>query len=254
MKILGIIPARYSSTRFPGKPLCIIDGISMIERVYRQAQKSQKLASVLVATDDERILNHVIGFGGNAVLTSTDHQTGTNRCYEALNKFEKQSNEIFDIVINIQGDEPLINPLDIDLLAQSFVKSNIHIVTLRKKITYFNELISPNVVKVVTSIFNKALYFSRQTIPHVALTDEKKWLENATFFKHIGIYAYRTDVLRQIAYLKTSILETNEKLEQLRWLENGISIHALETNSESFAVDVPEDVLKIEMFINKGKI
>ncbi len=252
MKVIGIIPARFDSTRFPGKPLCSINGISMIERVYKQAQKSEKLSKVLVATDDERIYNHVTGFGGHVILTSPSHQSGTNRCYEAVNKFEKLTNEMFDVVINIQGDEPLVNPADIDLLAKSFTKPMIQIVTLRKKITNFNELISPNVVKVVTSQNDKALYFSRQTIPHVALTDEKKWLKNATFFKHIGIYAYRTDVLRQIAYFKTSFLETVEKLEQLRWLDNGIPVLALETNSESFAVDVPEDVLKIEKLLNKG--
>ncbi len=252
MKVIGVIPARFNSSRFPGKPLCVINGITMIERVYKQAIKCKHLSAVIVATDDQRILNHVIEFGGNAVLTSSEHETGTNRCYEALNKYEKSTKQEFDIVINIQGDEPFINPSDVDILAQSFVKSAIQIVTLRKKITDYNELISPNVVKVVVGVNNKALYFSRQTIPYITATEEKKWLENATFFKHIGIYAYRTDVLRQIAYLKPSVLEINEKLEQLRWLENGISVFALETQSESHAVDVPNDILKIEKYINKG--
>lgn len=252
MNILGVIPARYNSSRFQGKPLCLINGISMIERVYKRALSVSLLSDLVVATDDERIYNHVINFQGKAIMTSVDHQSGTDRCYEALNKFEKINKTEYDILINIQGDEPFIEPSDIEILAKSFANKKNQITTLCKQITHFDDLKSPNVVKVVSGKDNKAIYFSRQPIPFIAQTEEKNWLKNATFFKHIGIYAYRTDVLRQISHLKMSDLEINEKLEQLRWLENGISMAVFETNSTSHAVDTQNDVLIIEELIKKG--
>jgi 3-deoxy-manno-octulosonate cytidylyltransferase (CMP-KDO synthetase) len=244
MIIHGIIPARWASTRFPGKPLAEIHGKTMIRRVYDQACSAGSLSKVIVATDDRRIFDHVTDFGGEVMMTSSIHQSGTSRCAEII---ERSGNDVPDVVINIQGDEPFIDPLQIDKLAGLFNDPGVQIATLVKKITNTEELINPNVVKVVTTTGGKALYFSRAAIPFVRGYAESKFLEKAAFFKHIGIYAYRTEVLKSITNLPAGNLETAESLEQLRWLEHGLTIHTALTQLESFAVDTPEDLSK---FIN----
>ncbi len=251
MKILGIIPARFGSSRFEGKPLVKIDGISMIERVYRQCEKCTNLDYIAVATDDKRIENHVVGFGGNVVMTSKKHSSGTERCAEALEILFIDKNINFDVVINIQGDEPFINPQQIDKLASIFNKNKINIATLKKKINSENDIFNPNVVKIVTDNFDNALYFSRSPIPYLRGIEQNKWIENNTFYKHIGIYAYSSTVLKEIVKLKTTKSENSECLEQLRWLENGFKIKVLETEFESISVDTPEDIEKIKYWLKQ---
>jgi len=245
MKIIGIIPARYASTRFPAKPLIDIGGKSMIQRVYVQAKKSKSLADVVVATDDERIASHVKKFGGNVVMTSENHQSGTDRCYEAIQQFSKDA----DVVVNIQGDEPFIRPEQIDLVASCFSSPNVQIATLVKKITTDEELFNVNIPKVVLNKHKEAILFSRQTIPYLRGKEQKEWLKSYTFYKHIGIYAYQTQVLKEITALKPSGLELAESLEQLRWLENGYKINVEVTDFESVAVDTPEDLKKLTKFL-----
>ena len=243
MKSLGIIPARYASTRFPGKPLAMIQGKPMIQRVYEQAQKALSLTEVYVATDDPLIEIVVHGFGGMVKMTSTTHQSGTDRCAEVLKQLEKNG-EIFDIVVNIQGDEPTINPGQIDIVIESFEDTSVDISTLAKKIESEEELFNSNVIKVIKNQLNNAIYFSRHPIPFQQKKNHSKWLEEFDYFKHIGIYAFRSGILKTITKLKRSPLEISESLEQLRWIENGYSIHIEETNFESIAVDTPEDLSK----------
>ncbi|MFZ4401862.1 MAG: 3-deoxy-manno-octulosonate cytidylyltransferase [Bacteroidales bacterium] len=241
MNIIGIIPARYASTRFPGKPLVMINGKSMIQRVYEQVSLSKTISKVMVATDDDRIAKHVERFGGNVCITSESHNSGTDRCYEVVDTI----NDEFDIVINIQGDEPYINPTQIDLLASCFAKKEIEIATLIKKINNNEELLSPNVVKVVTDINKKAIYFSRFPIPYLRGCNQYECLDKTDYYKHIGIYAYRSTTLKKIVSLPLSNLEKSESLEQLRWLENGFSIYTAITEFESIAIDTPEDLDKL---------
>ncbi len=243
MKIAGIIPARYASTRFPGKPLTDIQGMSMIQRVYKQCQKCAQLDTVIVATDDERIMNEVQRFEGKAMITSTSHKSGTDRCGEVIEKLELQG-ETFDTVINIQGDEPFINPQQISKVANLLENDNVQIATLVKKISNNDELFNPNVVKVVLAGNRQALYFSRSTVPYVRSIDKNEWLATQNFYKHLGIYGYQTKVLKKIITLRKGNLEFAESLEQLRWLENGFSVFAEETDIESIAIDAPEDLLK----------
>ena len=245
MKIIGIIPARYASTRFPAKPLVDIAGKSMIERVYLQAKKSKILTDVVVATDDERIVLHVKSFGGKVVMTSEMHQSGTDRCFEAVNTFCPDA----DLVINIQGDEPFIQPEQIDLVASCFRSADTQIATLVKIIKTEEELFNVNIPKVVLNAQKEAMLFSRQTIPAIRGKEEQEWLKNFTFYKHIGIYAYRTSILNEITRLKPSSLELAESLEQLRWLENGYKIKVELTDFESVAVDTPEDLKKLTKFL-----
>ncbi len=241
MKILGVIPARYESSRFPGKPLALIHGKSMIRRVYEQVSKSAKITKVVVATDDERILKHVHDFGGLAVMTAVDHTSGTERCAEVASKFFPE----FDVVINIQGDEPFIDESQIDLVCQSFEDRNTEISTLIKKIETDDELWDANRPKVVIDKQGFALYFSRQTIPFLRSCKKEEWLNKHTFFKHIGIYGYKKEVLLQITCLPASDLEISEQLEQLRWLENGFKIKTMLTDKESMCVDTQEDLDRI---------
>lgn len=243
MKIAGIIPARYASTRFPGKPLIDLQGKSMIRRVYEQCQKCPALDAVIVATDDERILSEVQSFGGKAMMTSVSHQSGTDRCGEVVEKLE-QRGENFDAVINIQGDEPFIDPGQITKVARQIGKVGIQIATLVKQISNNKELFDPNVVKVVLANDGRALYFSRSTIPYLRGREQKAWLESHTYYKHIGIYAYKTETLKEVIALPKGKLELAESLEQLRWLENGISVFTEETDFESIAIDSPEDLSK----------
>jgi 3-deoxy-manno-octulosonate cytidylyltransferase (CMP-KDO synthetase) len=244
-KILGIIPARYASTRFPGKPLTIIGGKSMIRRVYEQASCAVSLSSVIVATDDERIRQHVLDFGGKVVMTSSDHPSGTDRCYEAM----QLAGESFDIVVNIQGDEPFIHPKQIDLVASCFSEKQVQIATLVKKINGYDELTNPNIPKVALGENRNALLFSRQTIPYLRGVEPSSWLDHYTFYKHIGIYAYRAETLAEITSLNASSLEKAESLEQLRWLENGYKIKVEITDFESVAIDTPEDLKKLSEFL-----
>ncbi len=243
MKILGVIPARYASTRFPGKPLADIFGKSMIQRVYEQASKSHTLSQVVVASDDERILEHVSSFGGKAVMTSAAHRSGTDRCAEVMLQFSD-----FEACINIQGDEPLIDPKQIDLLGGKISENEVELATLIKKISTEEELFNQNIPKVVCNNRGEAIYFSRETIPHLRGIPPSDWLEHHTFYKHIGIYAYRSQTLRNITQLPVSDLEKAESLEQLRWIENGLKIHTLVTELETLAVDTPED---LEILIKK---
>mgnify|MGYP001288193975 FL=1 len=238
----GIIPARFASTRFPGKPLVDIHGKSMLQRVYEQCQKS-KLDRIVVATDDERIAAHVEDFEGEVILTASSHKSGTDRIAEAANKLNLQDD---GIVVNIQGDEPFIHSEDINLLAACFENQTTQIATLVKKINTIETLENPNNPKVVLNINKEALYFSRAPIPHLKDLKKQDWLNHHTFFKHIGIYGFRTDVLKEISQLPSSLLEQKEGLEQLRWLENGYRIQTAETNSDSIAVDCPEDLIRID--------
>jgi 3-deoxy-manno-octulosonate cytidylyltransferase (CMP-KDO synthetase) len=234
--VLAVIPARYASSRFPGKPLIDLGGKSMIQRVYEQTASASHIHRVVVATDDTRILDHVRGFGGEAVMTSPHHPSGTDRCFEAF----KLQNHTYDYVINVQGDEPFIQPAQIDLLAAA-LNGTVEIVTLAKKISDTRTLFNPHVVKVVRNHRHHALYFSRSVIPHLRNVPDKEWVSRHNFFKHIGMYAYRSDILEQITRLPVSALEQAESLEQLRWLEHGYTIQVLETEWESMGIDAPED-------------
>ncbi len=248
MKILGIIPARYASTRLPGKPLTDILGKTMIQRVYEQACKSKKLSNVLVATDDERIESHVKSFGGNVVMTSTHHPSGTDRCYEALQLAESS----YDYVINIQGDEPMIDPQQIDSLAKS-LDGKTELATLVKTAINHDDIASHNAVKVVLNVHKEALYFSRMMLPFVKGVEEKNWTTEHPYFLHVGMYAYRTDILEAITKLSVSSLEKAESLEQLRWLENGYKIKCVLTDKEGQCVDTVEDLEKVIRMLQKTK-
>lgn len=241
MKILGIIPARYESSRFPGKPLVDILGKTMIQRVYEQASKAKSLSKVVVATDDQRIFDNIEAIGGTAIMTGVNHTNGTERAYEALEKMGGA--EKYDYVVNIQGDEPFVEPALIDSLA-ALLDYKTEIATAAKKIEDNHSLFDANIVKVVLTMRKQALYFSRQAIPHVRGVEENEWLNHASFYKHIGLYAYRSDVLQQIIRLPVSPLENTEKLEQLRWLGYGYKICATITDYESIGIDTPEDLEK----------
>lgn len=243
MNTLGIIPARYHSVRFPGKPLIIIGGKTMIRRVYERCSLS--LNNVIVATDDKRIRKEVESFGGHVIMTSINHQSGTDRCAEAVTLYQKSHNEPVDIVINIQGDEPFLDPVMLSHLSKSFNDPEIQISTLIKRISSEKEIFDPHLPKVVADKNGMALYFSRSPIPYVRNIEKTKWAGEYPFFKHIGIYAYRTDILMEITQLSPSSLEKAESLEQNRWLENGYTIHVKETQHESISIDTPEDLEKI---------
>lgn len=240
MKILGIIPARYASTRFPGKPMIEIDGKAMIQRVYEQCTKCPSLDEVVVATDDERILNHIHGFGGKAVMTSPNHQSGTDRCAEVAATLSD-----YDIIINIQGDEPYIDPVQISKVAACFNTPGAQIATLIKKITLADDLHNVNSPKVIINKQAEAIYFSRTPIPYLRGHQSEDWLQHFTYFKHVGIYGFRADVLQAVTRLPISSLEKAESLEQLRWIENGYRINVAETDLETQAIDTPEDLQKL---------
>jgi 3-deoxy-manno-octulosonate cytidylyltransferase (CMP-KDO synthetase) len=238
--ILGIIPARYASSRFPGKPLIEILGKTMIQRVYEQASQSKLLDKVVVATDDERIYNHVLSFGGEAVMTKEEHPSGTDRCYEALLKTEGK----FTYVVNIQGDEPFVNADQIDELAQ-VCDGNTELATQMIAVDSNEVLFDKGEVKIVLNDAHEALYFSRMVIPFIKGVDEKDWHKHHTYYRHVGMYAYRTDILEAITKLAPSALEKAESLEQLRWLEAGYKIKLATTAYDSHCIDTPEDVAKV---------
>lgn len=242
MKVLGVIPARYESTRFPGKPLVNIRGKSMIARVYERCRQAKTLDQVVVATDDQRIFDHVRSFGGEVMMTSKSHRSGTDRCAEVA----AEHSEV-EIVVNIQGDEPFIDPNQIDQLVQLFDGvSTVDIATLAKKIDSEEAMMDPNIVKVVFNKQAQALYFSRSTIPFVRNLASSQWLRHHDFYKHIGIYAFKNEVLQACAKLPQGRLEIMESLEQLRWLEAGYNISVGLTKLETMGIDTPEDLEKFE--------
>ncbi len=252
MKVVGVIPARYASTRFPGKPLVDILGKSMIERVYLQAKKSNSLDDVIVATDDLRIFKLVKGFGGRVMMTGDNHPNGTSRCNEVISALE-MNNENYDVVVNIQGDEPYIEPGHISELVRLFNDDKTEISSLSTLISDNKELFNSNVVKVVMDHGGKALYFSRQAVPFVMETQQEEWLKKTSFYKHIGIYAYQTSILKSIANLPSMPLEQSERLEQLRWLEHGFSINIKIIDYKGVGIDTPEDLKNLlTILANKG--
>ena len=245
MKILGVIPARYASTRFPGKPLAMIAGKSMIQRVYEQALKASNLDQVVVATDDVRISDHVNSFGGKVVMTSVEHPNGTARCKEAMQIMNAGAEGLpFEGIVNIQGDEPYIHPDQISSIGEMLMQGA-EIATLAKQLDEKSELFNPNVVKVVFDNTFRALYFSRQAIPFLRDDEQGSWIQQHHYYRHIGIYGYSAGVLERIVTLKESPLEQAEKLEQLRWLENGFKIRVGTTTRQSIAVDTPDDLSKL---------
>lgn len=246
--ILGIIPARYASSRFPGKPLTDILGKSMIQRVYEQAKKSKSLADVVVATDDERIYAHVEAFGGKAVYTSPEHPSGTDRCFEAFTKSGGQ----YEYIINIQGDEPFIDPSQIDLLA-AVCDGRTELATLMIPVDSHEVLFDMGEVKITLNTRQEALYFSRMVIPFIKGVDQKDWHRHHAYYRHVGMYAYRHDVLDQVTKLTPSPLEKAESLEQLRWLENGFKVKCAVTHFDSHCIDTPEDIDKVIRLMNIGR-
>ncbi len=249
MDVLGIIPARYKSTRFPGKPLALLGDKTVIQRVYEQSHKV--LDEIYVATDDERIFSHVQEFGGNVIMTSDKHPSGTDRCREAMDSIIAGTGIQPGIVINIQGDEPFIDPDQIKLLVSSFEDERTDIATLVKRVASTNELFDENKPKVVFDNSNFALYFSRSVIPFLRGEEKENWINHHDYYRHIGIYAYRKDVLHQITRLSLSGLEVSESLEQLRWLENGFRIKVAQTEYDSLGIDTPADLEKARHYLNK---
>lgn len=249
MRFVGIIPARYASTRFPGKPLADLGGKPMIQRVYEQAKKA--LADVVVATDDERIYNCVKAFGGEVVMTRADHTCGTDRCLEA---FEKLSIQGEAVVINIQGDEPFIQPEQIEAIKSCFDDATTQIATLVKPFTEadgLEALENPNTPKVVMAPDGTALLFSRSVIPYLRGIDKSEWLAQHLHYKHIGMYAYRAQVLKQITQLPQTPMEKAESLEQLRWLENGYKIKVAVCHTASIGIDTPADLERAIAFLKQ---
>jgi len=243
MDFIAIIPARYASTRFPGKPLININGKTMVHNVYLQACKV--FETVYVATDDERILNEVLSFGGKAVMTMKKHKSGTDRCAEAIEKIETLENKDYDVVVNVQGDEPFIKTEQLNEIKSSFKLKKTQIATLIKPINNKDDIFNPNKPKVVISNKNEAIYFSRSPIPFLRGQKDNKWVSKHLYYKHIGLYGYRKDILKEITKLDTSPLEKAESLEQLRWLENGYKIKVGFTEHESISIDTPRDIEKI---------
>ena len=248
MKFLGIIPARYASTRFPAKPLAMLGGKTVIQRVYEQV--IDQLDDAYVATDDERIEAAVKAFGGKVVMTSENHKSGTDRCYEAACKVGKG----YDVIVNIQGDEPFIQHDQIQAIKSCFNDITTQIATLVKPFDSndsFDLLENPNSPKVVINEYQQAMYFSRSVIPYLRGVDKEEWLKKHVYYRHIGLYAYRIDVLKEITSLSQSSLEIAESLEQLRWLENGYVIKVGFTDVETIGIDTPEDLIKAEQFLNE---
>ena len=247
MKFIAIIPARYASTRFPGKPLAVLGGKTVIQRVYEQV--SSVLSEVYVATDDERIFQTVEQFGGRAVMTRSDHKSGTDRIQEAVEKTGTEA----DVVINVQGDEPFIQPSQIETLMQLFDDPQTQIGTLGKPFESMEAVENPNSPKIVVDHRGFALYFSRSVIPYIRGVERNDWFGQYPFLKHLGIYAYRRAVLREVTLLPQSSLEKAESLEQLRWLQNGYRIRIGLTDVETVGIDTPEDLQRAEQLLEARK-
>lgn len=248
MRSIAIIPARYASTRFPAKPLAILGGKMVVERVYEQVKKA--IDKVVIATDDKRIYDAVMSFGGEVVMTSSEHRSGTDRCAEAYEKLGYEA----DIVLNIQGDEPFIAPEQIETLVKCFDSEKIDIATLVKPFSAedgIDALENPNSPKVVINEAQEAIYFSRSVVPYLRGVERSEWLKKHTFYKHIGIYAFRAETLKRVTTLPQSPLEKAESLEQLRWLECGYKIGVGVTNIETVGIDTPEDLERAEQFLRK---
>ena len=243
MKFMSIIPARYASTRFPGKPLAVLGGKTVIQRVYEQV--SNVLSDVYVATDDERIFECVESFGGKAVMTRADHKSGTDRIQEAVEKIATEA----DVIINVQGDEPFIHPSQIKTLMALFDAPETQIGTLGKPFDNIEAVCNPNSPKIVTDNRGFALYFSRSIIPYIRGKQQDEWFGEYPFLKHLGIYAYRREVLKEVTQLPQSSLEKAESLEQLRWLQNGYRIRVGLTDIETVGIDTPEDLARAEEFL-----
>ncbi|UCH15573.1 MAG: 3-deoxy-manno-octulosonate cytidylyltransferase [Bacteroidales bacterium] len=241
---LVIIPARYASSRFPGKPLVDIGGKPMIRRVYEQASKS--VDNVYVATDDERILQAVNNFRGKAVMTSPDHKSGTDRCAEAVKLIEEKTGKKFKIIINVQGDEPFLQPEQLETIKSCFIKPDTEIATLVKPVTDAEIIFDENKTKVIVNNKKEAVYFSRSPVPFIKNQPQEKWVDSHRFYLHIGLYAYRKETLSSITKLNPSALEIAESLEQLRWIENGYKIKVEFTEHDSLGIDTPEDLANIE--------
>jgi len=251
MKIFGIIPARYASTRFPGKPLIKIKDKIMIQHVYDNVSKCEILEKVYVATDDHRIADAVKDFGGNVLMTSENHKSGTDRCGEVAKFLQKEGLATdMDIIINIQGDEPFIDPKQIEMVTSLFKDDDVKIATLGRQLNSLEAINDPNVVKLVFDNNGKALYFSRQAIPFIRDIDREHWHESSQFYEHIGIYAFKLNTLKEIVNLPEGSLEKDEKLEQLRWLENSHNIYVNITNINTFSIDTPGDVEKLKQILD----
>ena len=248
MKVLAVIPARYASTRFPAKPLALLGGKPIVQRVYEQVAKM--VERVVVATDDERIYDTVVSFGGKVVMTSPNHKSGTDRCAEAYERLGCEA----DIVINVQGDEPFVAPEQIESLINCFNSEEVDIATLVKPFSAedgIEVLENPNSPKVVINRENEALYFSRSVVPYLRGVERNEWLKHHTFYKHIGIYAFRAKVLNEVTALEQTPLEKAESLEQLRWLESGYKIKVGITDIETIGIDTPEDLERAEQFLRE---
>ena len=256
MKFIAIIPARYASTRFPGKPLAELGGKPVIQRVYEQAVSV--LGEAYVATDDERIFNKVEEFGGRAVMTRTDHKSGTDRIEEAVEKISRSENSGArcedSVIINVQGDEPFIQRSQIETLCRLFDDPQTQIGTLGKRFDSIEAMENPNSPKIVTDVNGFALYFSRSVIPFIRGKEKSEWMQQYPFLKHLGIYAYRREVLAEITKLPQSPLEIAESLEQLRWLQNGYRIRVGETMVETVGIDTPEDLQRAEAFLAESHL
>lgn len=239
MKFLGIIPARFASTRFPGKPLADLGGKPLIQWVYENARK--EIQNIIVATDHKEIFKAVKDFGGRPLMTSPDHPSGTDRCYEVASVLAG-AGEKYDVILNIQGDEPFVNPKDLQLLKGLFEDGDIEIATLAAPLKSSEDLFNPNIVKMVCDVNGNALYFSRQALPYQRNVEQDNWISEYGYLKHLGIYAYRSDTLTKISKLEPSSLEKAESLEQLRWLESGFRIRAGIVRKNSIGIDTPEDL------------
>lgn len=247
MKVFGIIPARYASTRFPGKPLVQLGGHSMVEWVYRRASKA--FDTVAVATDDERIAAEVRRFGGRVVMTSPAHRSGTDRCAEALLQMQAENGAKADVVVNIQGDEPFVDPELLSRLAACFNSDSTQIATVVKPFENTADMLNPNNVKAVISAAGRAVYFSRSPIPYIRDLAQDEWLGQHTFYRHLGLYAYRAGILHRLTQLAPSPLEIAESLEQNRWLENDCYIRVIQTREENIAIDTPEDLIHAQKWL-----
>jgi 3-deoxy-manno-octulosonate cytidylyltransferase (CMP-KDO synthetase) len=245
----GIIPARYASSRFPGKPLVFIGNKTMIQRVYEQASKI--LDQVYVATDDDRIHDAVIAFGGKVIMTAASHQSGTDRCAEAVCRISEKTGRKIDIVINIQGDEPFIKPEQIAGLMSCFDDDSVELATLIRAVDPGEDIFNPNQPKVIRDIHDNAIYFSRTPLPYLRDKEKDDWTKEHTYYKHIGLYAYKADILQKITLLPRSPLEISESLEQNRWLENGYKIRTAVTRWESIGIDTPEDLKKANTLLEQ---
>ena len=243
--ILGIIPARFQSSRFPGKPLVMINGKSMLQRVYEQAIQSKKLSKVVVATDDERIVAHAATFGAAAILTKESHPSGTDRCFEAAQAYAIKTGQEVNMVVNVQGDEPFIDPSQIDLLCDTLANGASPIATLAIAVDAEDLLLNTGEVKITMNNKGQALYFSRSPIPFLKGIPTGSWHKHFKFYRHVGLYAYQMPTLAMITHLAPSPLEQAESLEQLRWLENGFAIQIGITDHDSHCIDTPEDLEKI---------